>query len=495
MKVVATSMGLVMAASLAIGGSVINQLPVSAQEADEKVSASQAVAVTVYNQNFGLVKDTRTVELKEGINHVRFADVAAAIDPTSVSFASLTSPNGVVVREQNYQFDLMDTGTILSKSVGKNIKVRQILPGGGLREISGTLLNPPVVTISDSNGNISTRSQSIILKTATGVVLGPSGEVEIEELPLGLVSKPSLLWKLEADKAGANKAEISYQTKGLNWKCDYVAVVNKDDSLGDITSWVTIDNKSGGTFKNAALKLMAGDVHKVQQVQSRGSRMFKAMSLAGASAPQFQEQSFAEYHLYSLQNKTDINNNETKQLSLFNASAVPLKKLFIFEAARSYWSYYSGGNSEKTKVNVKMELANTKENNLGMPMPKGKVRVYKRDQDGALQFVGEDLIDHTPKDEKVRLYLGDAFDVVGERKQMSFQQVSNKVQRSSYEISLRNHKEQAITVTCVEHAAGDWKVISSSQPFTKKDSQTFEFAVKIPANGEAKVNYELEVRY
>jgi len=179
---------------------------------------------------------------------------------------------------------------------------------------------------------------------------------------------------------------------------------------------------------------------------------------------------------------------------LFNASAVPLKKHFIFEPAKAYGNYY-GQPAEKTKINVKLELANSKENNLGMPLPKGKVRVYKRDADGALQFVGEDQIDHTPKDEKVRLYLGDAFDLVGERKQMSFQQVNNKVQRSTYEISLRNHKEQAVTITCVEHAYGDWKITQNSHPFVKKDSKTFEFAIKVPANGEVNVSYELEVRY
>lgn len=459
-----------------------------------KVSASQAVALTVYNQNFGLVKDTRNVDLHEGTNYVDFADVAAGIDPTSVSFVSLTNPNGVVVREQNYQFDLMDTDTILSKSVGKTIKVRQILPAGGVREIVGTLLNPPQVTVSDSNGNLSTRHQGIVIKTGSGVVLGSNGEIELEQLPQGLVSKPSLLWKLDAEKSGTNKAEISYQTQGLNWKCDYVAVINKDDTQGDLTSWVTIDNKSGGTFKNASLKLMAGDVHRVVAPQPAPmGRMYKA-AFAGAAAPQFQEQSFAEYHLYALQNKTDIKNNETKQLTLFNASAVPLKKHFIFEPAKAYGNYY-GQQAEKTKINVKLELANSKENNLGMPLPKGKVRVYKRDADGALQFVGEDQIDHTPKDEKVRLYLGDAFDLVGERKQMSFQQVNNKVQRSTYEISLRNHKEQAVTITCVEHAYGDWKITQNSHPFVKKDSKTFEFAIKVPANGEVNVSYELEVRY
>lgn len=465
------------------------------ESASRNDNSSQGVAITVYNQNFGLVKDIRNIELKNGVNFVRFDDVAAAIDPTSVSFTSLTAPNSVAVREQNYQFDLMDTNTILSKSVGKDIKVRSY-NGSGTHEVSGTLLNPPLVTVSDSNGNISQRTQSIVLKTAAGIVVGANGEVELAELPEGLVSKPALLWKIESDKAGTHKAEISYQTQGMNWKCDYVAVANADDDACDLTSWVTLDNKSGASYKNAALKLMAGDVHKVQPQVAPRAMMFKGgMMATAAAAPQFQEQSFAEYHLYSLAGKTDVNNNETKQLTLFNAANVPVKKLYVFDSTPAYGIYgIRGGGDPSKKINVKLELANSKDNNLGMPMPKGKVRVYKRDLDGAMQFVGEDLIDHTPKDEKVRIYIGDAFDLVGERKQTSYQQPSNRIQKQSFEISLRNHKEKEVTITCIEHAYGDWKVTSSSQPFTKKDSHTFEFQVKVPGNGEAKVTYELEIR-
>lgn len=471
----------------------MSALAIDAKEkGKDKANDGESVAITVYNQNFGLVKDIRKVELKEGINNLRFDDVAAAIDPTSVSFLSLTAPNSVVVREQNYQYDLMDVSTILSKSVGKEIKIRQY-SGGGMHEVSGTLLNSPLVTVSDSNGNVSQRSQAIVLKTPSGIVLGANGEVELAELPSGLVAKPSLLWKLQADKGGEHRAEISYQTQGMNWKCDYVAVANNDDTACDLTSWVTLDNKSGASFKQAALKLMAGDVHRVtQNAMPRGFALMKS-AMAGAAAPQFSEQSFAEYHLYSLAGRTDLNNNETKQLTLFNAASVPVKKLFVFESGSV--NHYRQANGQGQKVNVKLEIANTQGNNLGMPMPKGKVRVYKKDQDGAMQFVGEDLIDHTPKDEKVRLYIGDAFDIVGERKQTNYQQISQRLLKQSFEISLRNHKEKEVTVTVIEHAYGDWKVVNSSQPFTKKDSHTIEFAVKVPANGESKVTYDLEIKH
>ncbi|HND69758.1 MAG TPA: hypothetical protein PL112_23325, partial [Candidatus Obscuribacter sp.] len=306
--------GKAIAAILALSSALALSAKVLAQE----VSASKDVAITVYNQNFGLVKDTREINLKGGINFLRFEDVAAAIDPTTVSFTSLTAPNSVAVREQNYQFDLMDESTILARSLGKTVKFRQYLSGGAVREITGTLLSSPSVTVADSNGNISQRGQSIVVKTGSGIIVGASGELEIAELPEGLVAKPSLLWKLECDKAGAHNTEISYQTQGMNWKCDYVAVANADDSSCDLTSWVTIDNKSGATYKNAALKLMAGDVHKVQQ-PSAAPMMERAMAMdAVAAEPQFSEQSFAEYHLYSLKGRTDVRDNETKQLTLFN---------------------------------------------------------------------------------------------------------------------------------------------------------------------------------
>lgn len=477
------ALALALASTLGIG--------IASQALAESVGPSKKVSITVYNQNFGLVKDVRDITLKQGVNHVRFEDVAASIDPTSVNFTSLSDPNSVVVREQNYQYDLMDQNTILSRSIGKTVKFRQYL-GNSVHELSGTLLSAPMVTVADSNGNVQQMGQSIVVQTKDGVVVGPSGELELAELPAGLVSKPSLLWKLEADKAGAQESEISYQTQGLNWKCDYVAVDNADDTKCDITSWVTLDNKSGATYKDAVLKLMAGDVHKVE-IAAMAPPPMAADGVAerSAVAPQFNEQSFAEYHLYSLNGKTDLHDNETKQLTLFNASAVPVKKLFIFDSSNAQ----SNQDGTTQKVSVKLEMENAKANNLGMPMPKGKVRVYKKDQDGALQFVGEDLIDHTPKDEKVRVYLGDAFDIVAEHKQTNMEQPSNRMQRASYSINLRNHKESAVTVTVVEHADGSWKITNSSQPFVKKDSRTFEFEVKVPANGEATVTYTVETRW
>ncbi len=458
-------------------------------------SSSQGIALTIYNQDFGLVKDVRNLSLNKGINFLRFEDVAAAIDPTTVNFMSLTAPNSVVVREQNYQYDVMDPETVLSKSVGKDITFRQYLDGR-VNEVRGTLLNSPKVTIVDTNGNAQERRQGLVIKTDRGVILSPSGEMELAKLPPGLVSKPSLLWKLEADKTGEHKTEISYQTKGLNWRADYVAIANEDDTLTDLASWVTLDNKSGATYANSSLKLIAGDVHKVQDNQPRPESRMMAMDAAAPMENQFSEKSFAEYHMYSLAGVTDVNDNETKQLSLFNAAGVPTRKLFIYDPTQQP-NYYGGWAPQVNpgKVNVKIEVENSAKNNLGMALPKGKVRVYKKDHDGALQFVGEDLIDHTPRDEKVRLYIGDAFDVVGERKQLTQEQPNNHLTRESYEISLRNHKDKKVTVTAVEHSYGDWKIKTNSHKFTKKDAHTFEFEVEVPARGEVTITYEIETRY
>jgi hypothetical protein len=479
----------------AFAAACVLSLP-AARAAEIKTSESQGVSITIYNQNFGLVRDLRNINLQEGVNHVRFEDVAGHIDPTSVSFQSLTAPNAVVVREQNYQYDLMDQNTILAKSVGKELKFKQYLPNGVVAELSGTLLSPPESTVFSESGGSQTRYQGVILKTADGVVINPTGQIQLAELPSGLVPKPSLVWKLESTKAGEHKTEIAYQTGGINWKCDYVALVNKDDNLSDLNSWVTIDNKSGGAYRNAALKLLAGDVHKITPPPPAFAMGAMSMRKADMTpSPQFNEQSFAEYHLYTLQGKTDVLENETKQMSLFNASAIPIKKLFIFESGKGYYfAPRGGGNTAEQKVQVKFELANTEKNHLGMPMPKGKVRVYKKDQDGALQFIGEDEIDHTPRDEKVRLFIGDAFDLVGERKQTNFVRVSDRVSRYSYEINLRNHKDTEATIVAVEHSWGDWTILNSSMEYGKKDSHTFEFTAKVPARGETKITYEIEIR-
>lgn len=448
------------------------------------------VALTIYNQNFALVREQRDMTLAQGINYVSIVDVASQIEPTSVAFKSLTDPNSVVVREQNYQYDLISPDTILNKSVGKKVKVRQIIDGK-MNEVEGVLLS------SAQNGRV--------IQTATGILLNPSGEIEVQELPEGLVSTPTLLWKLEASKAGSHNTEISYLANGISWLADYVAVVDPLDKYIDMVGWVTLSNGSGATYENASLNLMAGDVRRIQpQYAPKGGVLEVGMAYDMAGGPQFTEKAFYEYHLYTLQGKTTVRNNETKQMTLMTAAQVPARKIYIYDGVKGWWNPWMVGSyrpgesydvSANKKINVLMEIANTKENHLGIPLPKGRVRVYKQEVDANQQFIGEDEIDHTPKDEKVRLYLGDAFDIVGEHTRTNFRRISSNEVEESFEISLRNHKDSAATITVVEHLFGDWKITQSSQKYTKKDASTVEIPVEVPKDGEVKVTYTVRTKW
>jgi hypothetical protein len=453
----------------------------AASQAPTRISAGESglgYEITVYNQNMGLVKDRRAIDLSKGINILEFCDVAAQIDPTSVHFKSLTDPDGVGILEQNYQYDLVNTQKLLQKYLGKQIRVRQRVDGEE-RVIEGTLLS--------SAGGIS-------LKTDEGIVLNPAGQIELPDLPEGLIVKPTLVWMLESDRAGRNEAEVSYITNGLNWHCEYVTVVNQDDTALDLTGWVTIDNQSGASYKDAGLKLIAGDVHRVQEgEQMRVAAELRAPAGRGGGAPQFEEKAFFEYHMYTLNRRTDVMDNETKQMTLLAASDVEAKKVFVYDGGRASW--YGGDTSDQNKVRVMLEFKNSQEHNLGIPLPKGKIRVYKADTDGSLQFVGEDLIDHTPKDEKLRVFLGNAFDLVGERVRTNYNKISDRVIEEDYEIKLRNHKDTPVTITVVEHYWGDWKILSSNFDYTKKDAHTAEFPIEVAPNEEVVLKYTVRTTY
>ncbi len=433
------------------------------------VGKPSSIELTIYNQNFALVKEQRQMTLDQGMNNMAVMDVAATIEPDSVHFKSLDDPNGVAVREQNYQYDVVNSSTILNKSIGKKVKVRQYYDGQ-MKEIEGTLLSTP------DNG--------IVIQTANGIIINPSGEIQVEELPSGLVSRPTLMWLLQADKGGSQRTEVSYLANQITWSADYVAVVDPLDKYVDLTGWVTLDNKSGATFENATLNLMAGDVHRVQERPEYVLEAAPTAAMGKAGDSQFQEKSFFEYHLYTMKDKTTVKDKESKQVSLLSANRIPAKKIYIYDGAQN-----------AKKVNVVMEIVNSKDNNLGMPLPKGKVRVYKQDADTNQHFIGEDLIDHTPKDEKVRLYLGDAFDIIGERKQMTDRVISDHEHEYSYEISIRNHKNLPVTVVVTEHIWGDWTITQASHKYTKKDAQTVEFPVEVPKNGEVKVTYTHRVKW
>jgi hypothetical protein len=431
---------------------------------------SEGYEITIYNQNLGLVKDTRTMSFSKGRNWLNFTDVASTIDATSVHFKSLTDPKGLAVLEQNYAYDLVNSQKLLEKYLGKKIRLRQ-RTGNETRMLEGTLL-------STQGG--------MVLQTPEQILINPPGDVELPELPEGLITQPTLQWLVESDRTGNQKVELSYLASGLSWQSDYVCVVNKDDTSLDITGWVTLNNTSGASYKNAKLKLIAGDIHRVdQQIRYKG---LTGRGMAEEKDQSFVEKAFFEYHQYTLQRTTDILNNQQKQVELLSAANVAAKKLFVFAPGNFY--YWSEG-TQKPKVAVQMEFQNAKTNNMGIPLPKGKVRLYKADATGSLQFLGEDQIDHTPKDEKVRITLGNAFDVVGEHIIKNRKNLPGNVMEMDVEIRLRNHKDSDIVVTCVDKHWGDWTVLNSSQLGVKKDANTLEFQVPVKRDGEAVVSYRI----
>ena len=440
----------------------------------------QNVAVTIYNSNVGLVKDTRIIELKPGVLELKFMDVAAKIDPTTVHIKSLINGSSLNVLEQNYEYDLLNPQKLLEKFVGQKVQLATINPETKKEEIVEATL------LSTQGGNI--------FQIGDKIHIGHPGRILLSRIPENLIPQPTLVWMLENRLSKPQKLEASYLTSGINWKADYVAVLNKLDTLTDLTGWVTIDNRSGGTYQDALLKLVAGDIHRVSPEVEMGRVMAK-MAAREAASPQFQEESFFEYHLYTLDRRTTIKDNQTKQMTLLDANQVPLKKLFIFSGSPQYYFYQMEQGSNKQKIGVFLELENSKKNNLGMPLPKGTVRVYKEDKDGSLQFVGEDRIDHTPKDEKFKIKIGEAFDVVGERVQTDYKRLGRNLFEVGFEVSLRNHKDEDIKVFVEEPIPGDWEMLSNTHPYEKLQAHLIRFDVPVAKDKEVKVKYRIRFRY
>lgn len=472
------------------------------------VALAESPEITVYNQNFGVVKDYQTIPLKSGRSEVQLDTVAALIDPTSVHFKSLTDPTGVTVEEQNFRYDLINKVNILNRMVGQKIR---FMKDGQVKE--GILLNPPTAVTRPQDyftgnryamGQVNTIvTNDFAVKTPEGVLLTTLNDVLIDTLPEGLYARPTLVWKLFSEKGGNQKTEVSYMTEGLNWNTDYVAVLNPDDSKMDLTGWVTLDNQSGTSYQDAKLKLVAGDVRRVQENADAGyapAPMMMKNTMMAEARQEFKEESFFEYHLYTLNQSTTIADKETKQLSLISANNVPVVKKFVYDPQRPVYSYartsrpgQGSATNPDQKVAIMVSLKNSKENNLGIPLPKGKIRLNKADSSGSLQFVGEDQIDHTAKNENIELYVGDAFDIVGGKKQTNYQADNNNT-HITYEVTLKNHKEQAVTVNAYEHIWGDWKISGNSLPFNKEDANTVSFPVQIPANGSVTLTYTVNVK-
>jgi hypothetical protein len=439
----------------------------------------QDVAITIYNSNVGLVKDTRLIDFKPGIHELKFMDVAAKIDPTTVHIKSLINGSSLNVLEQNYEYDLLSPQKLLEKFVGQKVQLATINPETKKEEIVEAIL------LATQGGNI--------FQIGDKIHIGHYGRVLLSRIPENLISQPTLVWMLENRLSKPQKLEASYLTSGINWKADYVAVLNKLDTMADLTGWVTIDNRSGATYQNALLKLVAGDIHRVQGEMKMDYA--RPMAAAKEASQQFKEESFFEYHLYTLDRRTTVKDNQTKQMTLLDANQVPLKKLFLFSGSPQYYYYQMNQGSNKQKVGVFLELENTKKNNLGIPLPKGTIRVYKEDKDGSLQFIGEDQIDHTPKDEKFKIKIGEAFDVVGERIQTDYKRLGSNLFEVAFEVSLRNHKKEDINVWVEELIPGDWEMLSKTHPYEKLSAHLIRLEVPVARDKEEKVKYRIRFRY
>jgi hypothetical protein len=452
-----------------------------AKESRSSSKEREKVAISVYNQNFGLVREIRKLALGEGKVSLEFADVSAHIQPETVHIQSLDGVNALEVMEQNYRYDLLSPQKLLEKYVGKKIKVYRYNEKLGREEVKEAKV------LAVENGTV--------LEIDGEVTYGFPGRFAFPEVPPNLMAKPTLVWLLGSRKA-EQRVEISYLTQNLNWAADYVMVVDDGDKTGSLTGWVTLTNNSGTDYENAELKLVAGDVQRLTpEAPATPSYYAQAEEREYSGRPQFKEEGFFEYHLYTLQRPTTLLDKEQKQVTLLEAHDIGVNKKLIFYGAEYYYRGRYGEVVSNQKVGVYLDVKNSKANHMGMPLPKGTVRVYKADKSGAKQFIGEDAIDHTPRDEEIRIKMGEAFDVVGDRKQMNWSALGSCTSESEWEIELRNHKDTAETVEVYEPIGGDWEVTQESHPHKKKDAHTFTFEVNVPANGKTKITYRVRVRW
>ena len=435
------------------------------------------VEVAVYNNNIGLIKDTRKIILPSGEGELRFMGVASQIMPVTVHVESLNYPKDFYVVEQNYEYDLINADKLLDKYVGKKVK---IIVWNEYQDRKETV---EAILLSNNNGQI--------YKINNEIFVGHPGIKVLPEIPEDLIAKPTLTWLYDNNAAKEHNLEVSYLTNNISWKADYVVVLNKDDTSANISGWVTLDNKSGATYRNASLKLIAGDVHRVTEVFRDKPVMMRHME--GRAAPQFEEKPFFEYHMYDLQRKTTIKDKQTKQVSLLEAAGTKIQKEFIVEGSQSIFTRQYRSNNPRQPVNVYIKFVNTEDNNLGIPIPEGIMRLYKTDDKGSLLFIGEDRVDHTPVDEEISLKIGGAFDVVAERLQTDYKQITTRLHESEWEITLKNHKKEDVMVSIIEPLFGNWSVIDNSHSYTKKDAFTIKFDVKVPKDDEVKVKYRLRV--
>lgn len=422
--------------------------------------------VTVYNENLALIKQIRSVEISRNQPEVRFSDVAEKLIPSSVHLRSLTEPGAFRVQEQNFEYDLVNSEKILQKYIDHSIQV--VTEDGSL--LQGTLL--------------SLTGGSLVIQTDSGIRILPRNDrmqISVPELPEGLITRPTLIWQVEGISKSPQQLEVEYLTEGMKWDAQYVGILDENDKEMEIAAWVSIDNQSGATFENAHLKLVAGEIHRATRpkppIYERAIVPFSAKQ----APPQFEEKAFFEYHLYTLQRPTTLKNNQTKQISLFPTARTAVQKKYVFDARK-----------DAEKVEVQLVFKNSKQGGLGMPLPEGIFRIYKQDKQ-AVEFIGEDRIDHTPKDEDVRLTIGKAFDIRAERTVVDQKQLSRRSAQFTVEIEIRNHKEKEdVEVIVVEYFYyPNWTISDNTHPYVKKSATRCEFTVPVKAQQKATLKYQV----
>jgi hypothetical protein len=430
-------------------------------------AAPGSVFVTVYNDNLGVVREIRTFDIPRGISEIRVADVASLINPATVKITF----NGSVL-EQNYQYDLVSADKILQRFIDREV---QFIDEKGTI-IRGTLL--------------STQGGSAVIRSANGGLMMLPGlgkyQITVDELPGGLITRPTLLWKVQTDRAGSQNVEMTYQTGGMSWQAEYVAVLKDNDTKLDLNAWVNLTNNSGATFRNANLKLVAGSVNRVRP-PSRSYVYEEGFAVMAKTADsQFESGGLFEYHMYTLQRPTDLLQNESKQIALFDAAGIPVVKRY------RYLGEGQRGQGVSEPVSVQVEFKNESANGLGIPMPMGIVRV-NQSSGGSVEFVGEDRINHTPRDEKITLTLGQAFDLLGETTMTDQRRITDRVNEMSYKVVLKNRKDTAVTIEVERNLWGNWEVMRSSREYRKVNANKIAFDVPVPANSEVEITYTVRI--
>jgi hypothetical protein len=455
-------------------------------EKPSTLADQQSVAVTIYNENLALIKDVRRIALDSGPNRLALREVSAQMRPETALLRSLSHAGALRLIEQNFDFDLLTPAKLLEKYVGREVRIVKTHPQTGAESIE------KAIVLAANNG--------VVLRIGDRIETGLPGRIVYDGVPVNLRDKPTLVSELASARAGTQTVELSYLSGGRSWKADYVAELNEKDDALDLNGWVTLTNRSGTSYPGARLQLVAGDVNRVREEMAMSAKVGRTRAVPESRAADMAQETLFEYHLYTLQRPTTIENNQTKQVALLAGVGVPVHKELVLQGNDYYYRSSVGNLGQKMKVGVFVQFENREASRLGLPMPKGVVRVYKKDSAGNAQFVGEDRIDHTPKNERVRLKLGEAFDVTADKKQTDFKRRDSfspwsYVHESAYEIVLRNAKSEAVTVVVREPVPGDWTMLEESQRHKKVAAGTAEWNIRVPAEGNTTLRYRVLVRY